>query len=547
MSKRVKLSILSAVAIFLCGTAFSDPVFRFWCGLCEEGITLTTWGNHMLDKHEILSEEPENGFCVPCRCVFSLEQFEHHIGEEKHKALRLQCDCWCPTCKKVIPLDGYPVHLWLEHIKKMYTDVLLQDGREKTDESLSMSEAFIFPDNGAVQCLKCRDLGKYVTLPGACRSDHCEIMHSDLLLPPDLYCGKCKEAVSKNEWNAHVRRKHKDDLKQSIFVCSVCGEITLWNSMGKHTEEKHPQYYCCPICMETVSETRVKHCESMHSESCSRCGCGRFFLCGYEDKMKESREHWRQHKMRCGLCSSEVDVEHMVNEHECGEGCRPIITADKIWQWIHAPGHIFKCPFSSEGCSVEDCKSRLKKHIIGVHKCRESCYLTGNDVLEVSHATSCGNCIRWCPFSESGCNKRGTFEHLKGHVREQHKCTENCGFDAQGEFHHDASFCRYRAGSCPRCKDAVENIAKHLERRHGCRGECDFVTGKAGGEHCFECSDFRIRRCECCSANDVDLEHFRECLECTKECYAEEDKDGIWWHHKCGKSGLWQLKSKGAD
>lgn len=107
-------------------------------------------------------------------------------------------------------------------------------------------------------------------------------------------------------------------------------------------------------------------------------------------------DHLWLHEVHCRLCSLNVGSDHMFRKHECvQEKCKPVIATNaKIREW--------------------------------------------------RHDLSC-ECIPECPLCKFYSCFRGILPDVEKHIREEHKCTQMCRFDAQKTLEYDASCMN---GSC---------------------------------------------------------------------------------------------------
>ena len=294
----------------------------------------------------------------------------------------------------------------------------------------------------------------------------------------DLFCSKCNVMVSEEVWNEHMEAEHKGFDFVKMFHCSQCEQYFLdRQSKENHVKNKHQDWFFCNLCNDVFFKNKKEHFEEYHPGRGFVCACGAYFRKDCDDGKTEC-EHLFKHYVKCELCNEEFKIDHMKSKHGCDlKDCRPeAITKEKVWKWRH---DFF-------------CKNML------------SCSL---------------------------CGIKSILPDVEKHIREDHKCTQECRFNAQKALEHDAS-CMNGLTRCRLCEQELvrAKLKNHGIQKHGCAENCPMLTGE-GRWHHSKCRNWILKECSLCGECSVDYSHVKKRLkelEC-KSCFIiqHQDEGGI--------------------
>jgi len=509
------------------------PKRDFYCKTCNNFISGSVWNKHVKEEHaDWLEEDGWELYCEECKMMVPKENWNEHVHEKyKKKFLKPKDDfiLWCEIQKKMIWGKD-----WNSHV-------------EDEMKKLSWYECC------KLQCRICHEMVSRDDF-----NNHTAVNHRRSLMPdpcfgePDLLCGKCDKVVPMIDWNEHTVSEHKEYLPGGHvwFWCRLCGQKVpprVWNAHaeGKGVSETEKRWHkgpfeeglwnlFCPEC--NVMVLGKKWNEHMEAFVHKRFDSGKMFYCSEgcreyfldqqskEDHVKNKHQDW----FFCNLCNNMFrdKKEHFREEHpekgyvcDCGayfrNDCDDGKTKDE-----HLSKHFVKCDLCNEGAvTIGHMKS---KHGCDLKDCRPEA-ITKEKVWKWRHGFSCKNILP-CPL----CRFKSILPDVEKHMRENHKCTQECRFNAQKVFEHGAS-CIKNGTRCHLCNQALvgANLKKHGIQEHGCVEECPMLTGKGRWHHC-KCRDWILAECQQCGERGVNCshifeKHLRE-IGCGKSCFIIQDQ-----------------------
>ena len=518
------------------------PERNFFCKTCNDIIDGSGWNEHVKEKHaNWLLENGWKLYCKECKMMVPKENWNNHVLEEYKKGFFESKDgvfLWCETKRVMILGKDWNSHVEAEMEKsssngcckllcRICRTMVSKDDLNK--HVMDNHRCAFFPDGHFLTepDLWCAICGKVVLMVDWNKhtvSEHkgdlqegyvkfwCRICNR--MVPPkdwnahvegilgtkevrekhnmwfaggfwDLFCSKCNVMVSEENWNEHMEAEHKGFDFVKMFRCSQCKQYFLaQQSRENHVKNKHQDWFFCDLCDDVFCKNKKEHFEEDHPGKGFVCACGAYFRKDCDDG-KTKYEHLLKHSVKCELCNKEVTIDHMESKHGCNLNvCRPEkITGDKVWEWRHDPS----------------CKSMLS-----------------------------------CPL----CGIKSILPDVEKHIREDHKCTQECRFNVQEALEHDAS-CMNGLTRCHLCGQELvrAKLKNHGIQKHGCAEECPMLTGK-GNYHRFDCKKYVWKSCFVCGCENPPPEHLKISHGC-QECIMVQKGETVYVEHRDheGKTG----------
>ena len=418
----------------------------------------------------------------------------------KHK----DCSFDCQECNNVDVWRNEKQHRQVEHDKSHWwcmdcANVIQYKSKDEKERSESRNKHLLTMHKGYGECPVCGDVVRMETIGSHAR----EKRHKNLYFWCFL-CGKCK----KGDQLDHMDKTH--------HYCKICG--TWVSNSVVHHDKKHKDCYFCPLCPGSFKDEAEHETKNNH-KNVKLCVCGAWL------PLFQVYDWWHveNHSVHCPLCKKVRPLSHMVEEHECKWGvCKPIASTKELtWKWQCDPScknFIVLCPLCK--------KAQPQSHMVTAHKP--------------------------CPLERKGCKFTGGAEQLTVHMRDCHKCTQDCRFNESGDFIHSAS-CGNEPAVCSICNREVPDRKQHWVKEHKCVKGCPVASGSRTSGHNFCCEQW-VGTCLMCGTSNTDHEHRKKEHGCTEECVLSQvtDKDGTYIsveHHghkdgKVGKIGMWVKRSK---
>ena len=493
----------------------------FPCPICGEQID-TLLEVHAGRKHPFFedrckfgrSQQDSNGtyYCEPCKwpCfrvsgwmyIQHLRENVHMVSENgKNKEVSFK---WCPRRDFLGQHDEVKEHVNLKHKDCSF---VCQECNSVDVWRNEQQHRQVKHEKTHWWCMDCAKVFPYQSKDekerSASRDDHLLTVHKDIYAK----CPGCGDVVRMETIGSHAREKHREKPYFWCFLCGECKEGKQLNHMNgthhyceicetwvsnpsDHHHEKHEDCFFCPLCLGSFKDG-AEHTKNVHPDL-KFCACG---ACLASFQVYESW-HVAKHFVHCPLCKKAQPLSHMVTDHKCKEGvCKPIASTEELtWKWRCDP--------------------------------------------------SCKNLIKPCPLERKGCKFTGSAEQLTVHMRDCHKCTQDCRFNESNDFVHGDS-CRNGPAYCPICEREVPDRKQHWVKEHKCVEECPVASGSRTSGHSFRCEKW-VGTCLMCGETNTDHEHRKKVHGCTEACVLSQstDENGTYISvrhcgHRNDKVGKW--------